>query len=499
MKKAMKLAGLLLAIVMVVSMMSVTAFAGTITVTPPEGTSDGEVYQAWKMLSIESYSGSTGTALANPATLTGATYIVDSAWKSFFQSYTIGTPATAVFTITHNTAANIDYVTLADGVTLTDTDLATLAKAALAYANTSGATIDADATGTVTDGAAEITGLDDGWYLVDSSIGAVCMISNAAEDVAINDKNDVPTIEKTVNTDYEKVTINDEIPYTITVEAKDGGKNYIVTDTMSKGLTFNDDVAINDGTNDLTEDEDFTVAFSTDSSSKVTTITITLPDPVADGTYTITYSATVNEEAVVNGENQTLSNSAKLTYGNSSEYSSEDTTTESVLDEFDIVKVDQDNKYLEGAAFDLYIGDTKVPVVCVDSTNNIYRPATTEEIAATGFESAPITAGKACVVGLDGDKSYSLVETEWPDGYNQLDGPATMLFNHDDTLYASINSNYTYASTDSTKINVVQNKQGSVLPETGGVGTTLVYILGVALVLGAAVMLVSKKRMATAE
>ena len=498
MKKTLKLAGLLLALVMVASMMSVTAFAGTITVTPPEGTSDGETYNAWKMLTIESYTGNTGTALADPATLTGATYIVDSAWKSFFENYEVGEgdDAKAAFVITNNATAGVDYVTLADGVTLDDTDMAALAKAALAYAKA--APISADATGTVSSGSATIDGLDDGWYLVDSSIGAVCMISNAAEDVAINDKNDVPTIEKEVDADYEDVTINDVIPYTVTVTAKDGGKNYKVIDTMSKGLTFNDDVAINDGTSDL-GDTDFSVSSSTDSSTGVTTITITLPDPVADGTYTITYTATVNEDAVVNGENQTLSNSAKLTYGNNSEQSSEDTTTESKLTQFDVVKVDQDNKYLEGAAFDLYLGTTKVPVVCVDATKNIYRPATTEEIAAAGFESAPITAAKARVVGLDADLSYSLLETEWPDGYNQLDGKAAMAFSSDDTLYADIDSDYVYASTDSSKVNAIVNKKGNVLPETGGMGTTLIYIAGAILVIGAGVLLVAKKRMGTAK
>ena len=489
MKKTLKLAGLLLALVMVVSMMSVTAFAGTITVNPPTGadTLEGsEVYHAWQMLAIESYEGETSEALGS--TLTGARYYVDSDWKSFFQNYTVGDPATAAFAITYNADEDKDYVTLANGVTMDDEDMAALAKAALAYADEEEIGSDATSTDCV------FSGLANGWYLVDSSIGAVCMISNAAEDVVINDKNTVPTIEKDIAADYEDVAINDVIPYTVTVNAKDGGKNYKVIDTMSKGLTFNDDVAISDGTDNLTEDDDFTVAASTDSSTGVTTITITLPDPVADGTYTITYTATVNEDAVVNGENQTLTNNAKLTYGNNSEFSSEDTTTESKLTQFDIVKVDEANKYLEDAEFELYTGDTKIEVICIDTTNNIYRPIVSGETAET------IKAGKARIVGLDADLTYKLDETAWPDGYNPLDGKATMAFSSDDTLYASIDSDYAYvAADDSAKVNAIVNNKGAVLPETGGMGTTLLYVVGAILVVGAGVLLVAKKRMGTAK
>ena len=488
MKKTLKLAGLLLALVMVVSMMSVTAFAGTITVNPPAGadTLEGsEVYHAWQMLAIESYEGETSEALGS--SLTGARYYVDEDWYDFFDNYQIGETGseTKVFTITHNADEDKDYVTLANGVTLDDTAMAALAKAALAYADEE--EIGSDATSTD----CEFSGLANGWYLVDSSIGAICMISNVAPDVVINDKNEVPTIEKDIDADYEDVAINDVIPYTVTVTAKDGGKNYKVIDTMSKGLTFNDDVEISDGTNELTEDDDFTVASSTDSSTGVTTITITLPDPVADGTYTITYTATVNEDAVVNGENQTLSNSAKLTYGNNSEFSSEDTTTESELTQFDVVKVDEANKYLEDAEFELYVGDTKIEVICIDTTNNIYRPIVSGETAET------IKAGKARIVGLDADLTYKLDETAWPDGYNPLDGKATMAFSSDDTLFASIDSDYTYvAADDSAKINAVVNNKGQVLPETGGIGTTIFYVIGAILVVGAGVLLVSKKRMA---
>mgnify|MGYP004686166185 FL=1 len=95
--------------------------------------------------------------------------------------------------------------------------------------------------------------------------------------------------------------------------------------------------------------------------------------------------------------------------------------------------------------------------------------------------------GAAYFKGLaNGD--YYLVETKAPDGYNQLTEP------HKVTVAGS--------STDTTKLTAiakVANSTGTELPSTGGMGTTVFYVLGFALVMGAVVLLVTKKRMSDAN
>ena len=159
---------------------------------------------------------------------------------------------------------------------------------------------------------------------------------------------------------------------------------------------------------------------------------------------------------------------------------------------FDIIKTDSSMKVLNGAKFELYDAQTagnKIDLVKV--SDGVYRVATATEKGAEGFTSAVIEAGKATVKGLDANTTYWLEETEAPAGYNKLAGREKVEI---------VETNLTTTMTGDTWANdnggvQITNKAGALLPSTGGMGTTIFYVLGSILAVGAIVLLVTKKRM----
>ena len=94
-------------------------------------------------------------------------------------------------------------------------------------------------------------------------------------------------------------------------------------------------------------------------------------------------------------------------------------------------------------------------------------------------------SGKFTIKGLDAD-TYYLTETQQPAGYNKLSAPITVVIGE--------NGKITVGSEATTEVEV-ENKTGSILPSTGGRGTTLIYLLGAVIVLGSGVALITRKRM----
>ena len=192
----------------------------------------------------------------------------------------------------------------------------------------------------------------------------------------------------------------------------------------------------------------------------------------------------LNRNAVVAGEGNP--NETELQYGDDNYTESDSTKTYTFG--FDIVKTDEEHNLLDGAEFKVYdaaTGGNEVAVVLMDD-GTTYRRARADE---TGV---PIVVknGQVRVVGFD-NGTYYLEETVAPNGYNKLSNRKAFTIS-DANLDALFNDGV--FSTDSG-VHVV-NKTGSMLPETGGIGTTIFYVLGGALVLGAGVALVTKKRMA---
>ena len=467
MKKTFKkLFAVLLAAALVLAM-AVPAFAVTNTGTNGSITIDnavsGETYTIYRMFTLDSYDAASKTY----------SYTVESAWENFFK-----------------TGVGKDYITLTNGhPTWTEgADAAAFAKAALAWAKTNniGHTDQTSATSTnVT-----FSNLKLGYYLVDSSLGALCSLNTTNPDAKIEEKNGQPTIEKKIlynNGEVNENTakIGDTVNYQVKVNVKAGAKSYTVTDTMSKGLTYDPSSLKVNGeavTDDIFETNDYSTA-----ESGITTITLKFKDSyIADKdgrTITLTYSATLNKDAVIDGDGNT--NEAKLNYGNKQETTTEKVTTKSF--QFDLVKIDgADNKLLDGAEFTLSDGDETLYFV-KDGKGN-YRVAKAGDEGATS--TIAVKGGKVNIYGLAG-KEYTLTETKAPDGYNKLEESVTV----DLTSGSLIKANITEAGVYENGGKAIANHAGTVLPSTGGMGTTLFYVIGGGLMIAAVVLLVTKKRM----
>lgn len=462
MKKTFKkLFAALLAAALVLAM-AVPAFAetnatkGSITI---DGTVSGETYTIYRMFKLDSYNAESKTY----------SYTVESAWENFFK-----------------TGAGKDYIDLTNGhPTWTEgADAAAFAKAALAWAKTNniGHTDQTSATSTnVT-----FSNLKLGYYLVDSSLGALCSLNTTNPNAKIEEKNGQPTIEKKVkNGDTWDTTndakIGDTVEYKVEIKVADGAQTYTVTDTMSKGLTFNS-VSLKVAANGTTAAaSDYTLTPTENG------FTLVLPESYVSTltkgtTIIVTYNATLNKDAVIDGDGNT--NEVKLSYGNQQNTVPSKVTTKSY--QFDLVKVDgTTNKLLDGAEFELADGETKLSFV--KDANGNYRVATTGEKGTT--TTITVKNGKVNIYGLAG-KTYTLTETKAPDGYNKLVTPETVNLTDGSKASATIESE-TYVDGGV----VVKNNAGTVLPSTGGMGTTLFYVIGGGLMVAAVVLLVTKKRM----
>ena len=490
MKHAKKLASLLLALVMVLSL-ATTAFAadtnGTITITQPV---DGQTYNAYLMFELESYN-----------TVTGAySYKITDAWRDFV---TTGA-GKDYFTVDSQ-----DYVTLKAGVTVENDSVAaaTIAKAAVAYAASKELT---PAATLPKDGSYTATGLTLGYYVVDSSLGALCGLTTTKPDATISEKNEVPTPDKTVKEDStgtygdsNTAQIGDTVEFKTVIHAKKGAQNYKLHDQMEAGLTLNQNsIVVKVGETELTKGTHYTVAFDVactdrNGNNAVCDFEITFSNDylatiTADTDIVVTYTAVLNKDAEI--ADATNDNDTVLDYGDNSHSEWDKTTTKTFM--FDIIKTDSSLKVLNGAKFELYDaqnGGNKIALV--KESDGVYRVATTAEKSAEGFTSAVIEAGKATVKGLDADTTYWLEETAAPAGYNKLAGRVKVEI---------ANSNLTTTMTGDTWAEgnggvQITNKTGTELPSTGGMGTTIFYVLGSVLVLAAVVLLVTKKRMSVKD
>ena len=197
----------------------------------------------------------------------------------------------------------------------------------------------------------------------------------------------------------------------------------------------------------------------------------------------IYYEAMLNRKAIIAGEGN--QNEAWLTFGEDHESNHDPVNTFTYG--IDIIKTDSQNTLIDGARFRIYdaaSGGNEVPVVLMDD-NVTYRRARADE---TGIDIV-VKDGKVRVLGFD-NGTYYLEETAAPAGYNMLTARQKFIIS-DSNLDAVFNDGI-YST--GSGVHVV-NKTGSMLPETGGIGTVLFTVCGGLLVLITGVVLVTKKRM----
>lgn len=496
MKLIKKIASIMFAFMMVVSMScnvkadetttATTGETGTITIN---NAIPGQTYTIYKILDLESYSSNVveGNETGNFA------YKSAPEWKVFLKGNDI----------------NNKYITFDGEYVLwkEKADPVAFAKLALDYAkqhandNDVFTKINYTKQITATSSTEEFTGLKFGYYLIDSSVGTLCSLDTTKPEATIEEKNGVPSVEKKVrntqNGNYNTsntASIGDTVYFQTTITAQPGAQNYVLHDKMTKGLTFNDNgnVEVKKGgttvdssnytlkTNGFTDGCAFEIVFDQDFCNTLNT----------NDTITVAYSAILNENAVIDGEGN--KNETKLKYGDSQETQPSVTNTKTF--KMDVFKfyIDKNDltteKGLADAKFTLSKNQNGTdPIKLIDKGSNTYRVAKTDE-TNTITEVITPDNGRFTIQGL-GAGTYYLTETKQPAGYNKLSGLVTVEIDENGKVKVKKGANLE----DATEVKV-ENKTGTVLPSTGGAGTTMIYLVGAVLVLGSGVVLATKRR-----
>ncbi len=489
MKVTKKLLAFLMALVMVMGL-GLTASAANITIN---NAADGETYTAYKLFDVStnengtSYSYYIENTEGNKALIqlldeTIGLNLTLSADGTRYNVNTQGTEDTAVFQADNN--ATMTAADLAVKLAENETTLASATSSKSAVADNKVATI---------------TDLDDGYYFINTTMGSLCILNTT--DQNIMEKNEAPEVEKDVTTptDNDTVQIGDTVDFTITVTAKKGAEGYVLHDQMSDGLTLiENSIAVKVGEDALTVGTDYTVNTNpeenADDPNCVFEITFKeeyLNAITEDTVITVTYQAVVNEKAVVGTD--PITNKAILDYGDNSHVDTDEGKTEIYTYDFVLTKTDssEDPQILTGAEFKLYSseeGEDAIQFV-YDEDNATYRVATAEEISSGDISTTDtIKVGTATITGLAG-KSYWLEETKAPDGYHKLEDRVEVRFVTQNDEGESL----TLAQSN-LEDTAVKNEAGALLPSTGGMGTTVIYIIGAVLVIGAGIILVVRRR-----
>ena len=481
----MKLSRIILSLVLALAMvmgLATTAFAeeGEGTTTKPGSITianalKDETYNAYQILYLESYNVEKEIYV----------YKANPAWKAWLETQT-------------------DYVSFDSQGYVTwvkDASAADFAKAA--KSQLSDKTPDGNVKPTA-DGSATISDLQLGYYLVDSTVGALCELNTTKPDVKITDKNERPTIEKKVQEDSDgswgdvnDADIGQIVNFKSTVSAKHGARNYVVHDKMDAVLEFGGVTSITTGSTTLTAGGDYTVVTTglTDGCTFHIVFNQTYLDSItADTAIVINYTAKLTKDAVADTG---YVNETWLDYGDNQRTEHDTTTTYTwKLPIYKYYKNDEAKKALAGAEFILYKGSDESNREYAQVTNGKLTGWTKTKKEATKLVSD--TNGMIAVEGLDAD-TYYLEETKAPGGYNKLAGPVKVEISHTVSGTGAQMTHTLKQDTTAVEKVEIENKSGTELPSTGGIGTTIFYVLGSILVIGAVVLLIAKKRMSASK
>lgn len=472
----------------------------TLTVSTKDAKFAGKTVNAYKMFSATV--SSDGGAVS---------HTLNDAWKPFFKN-SVG--LTDVTDANVNDKAN-EYVS---GLTGKEKDLSAFAAKASNWAQTNNIAV--DATATISKNAdkytATFTNLDYGYYVVavpgatvadtNSQYAALIPVHSTSVDASI--KGALPTVVKKVNGESAtSAKIGDPLTFTLTSTIPDMSAYSTYTfnfkDTLSKGLTFNQVDSVKVGDTTLTKNTDYTVT-TTNEASGETLLTVAMNEfkkkqqANAGKKITVTYTATLNKDAVVGGAGNV--NSATIQYSNNPSTNGTGESEPSkvrvftygfTVDKYTGKNYDDTATRLAGAEFTLsHKGGTAISFVKVaDSAtqNAVYRVAKADEAGATTTITTPAN-GKVDFRGLENGE-YTLTETKAPAGYNKLASAIGVKVdgqnNGTDTTHATVvikydnNNGSVYDQTASNGVIPVQNKPGAILPGTGGMGTIAFTVIGV--------------------
>ena len=416
-------------------------------------------------------------------------YTVSEKWTAFFEE---GAPGRAYVDIDKT----YGYV-----VWKTGASPANFAAEAIKYAADN--SIDHDGQAVATSSIVKFDDLALGYYLVQSDLGALCSLDTTMPNVIIKEKNSESTVDKQVQEDstgdygdHNDADIGQTVNFKTTINVVDGEpKNYVLHDTMSAGLTLDPaSVAVTIGERTLAKDTDYTLV--TSNLTDGCTFEVMFKDGVLkpNDVVEVAYSAEVNEYAVIGGAGN--DNKTHLTYSDTPKSTGE-RLTKTYVWQFDVFKYAmRDGKEipLAGAQFVLYktVNDEKF---YAQVANGKITGWTDDQKYATVFETPD--NGKFVIAGLDAD-TYYLEEIKAPDGYNRLKEPVNVVITANIASGKTVTATITYNETATGTVRI-ENQTGVELPSTGGIGTTVFYVIGGLLMGVAVVLLVTRKKMSTSK
>ena len=497
MKLIKKIAAIMFAFMMVFSLSTnvkaekgVNTSQGSITIS---NVKKGETYKIYRILDLDSYNYPT----ENPK---GGNYSYTykqgdknaTEWKNFIDH---NTGDGKYFKKTDSTVSK--YFTANDGVKGED-----IAKAALKYVQDN-TTIEADGSYTASeDGTYTFNNLPLGYYLVESTVSALCSLDTTNPNQTIEVKYEVPTVTKKI-IDTEGLVSNttakigDPITYHVTIPVKKGATNYVFHDELETGLKYYKNpeagnkfsVAV-DSTQahtNGTQGVDYKLTLNANENAFTIKFEDSFLQKINVGeNITLTYIAIVAKDAPMN---KAINNTAYLKYGNNQETTESTTSVYTYnIPVYKYTGEDENKTALAGATFRLYRGEkAEGNLLKFDEKN---KDAYKYNKSGSVMELVSDTNGNININGLSAG-TYILEETKAPEGYNKLEKTIKVVVTKGEDGKPVIHVDDNTTSVEKVE---VKNNTGSLLPSTGGMGTTLIYLVGGALVLGSGFVLANKKR-----
>lgn len=532
MKKIKKFMALVIAVIMCIVMAVPTMAAGEGSIKI-DSSEEGTTYNFYRILNL------TGTDTDSPAngTYDAVSYTIATKWEGFFK----GTAAGVSYLIAAGDATEVQKESLNQinfngtvyYLNLTNGNVVAFTNSAMTYALDN--SIDTDYTENGTGSDVTKNSMDLGYYLmvpVDASIktanssGSVASLTSTIPNATIQVKAEKPSITKI--DDKVSADVGQAVTYTITGKVPNTAGystyKYIIKDEMTSGLTFNKDVVVKLDGVDITNNVTFDYSTTNEFSADIPVASLQGENGANIGKdITLTYTATVNDAAVASDNEK---NKATLQYGHKTDNLKVTTPIEEEVYTAKIVI----NKYTGDSSTGTKLANAQFALMNKEGKYYKYtaavedQPAKVEWVTITGAPTSGTVAvtdaqakaladatsnftpkttnenGAAEFLGI-ADGTYYLVEFAAPNGYNRLDKPqvVTVAGENADTTengkkenIADATGKYDVAKNSTAD---VENNSGSVLPSTGGIGTTIFYIVGAILVIGAGVLLVTRRRM----